>query len=80
MNESEISKIIGLTVDVKMNGSDEVITGLVFTLVKSNSLLVLLKRDENDPLIINSYVVNLNHIKEITVSQSKYDVSDNNII
>ena len=76
MNESEISKIIGLTVDVKMNGSDEVITGLVFTLVKSNSLLILLKRDEIDPLIINSYVVNLNHIKEITVSSSKYDVSD----
>ena len=76
LSENEISKIIGLTVDIKMNRiEDDVITGVVFSYIKANNLLVILKKDENDTLMINSLVVNLKHLKEIKISDIKIDVS-----
>jgi hypothetical protein len=79
LSEHEISKIIGLTVDIKMNRiEDEIITGVVFSYIKANNLLVLLKKDEKDTLMINSLVVNLKHLKEIKISDRKIDVSISN--
>lgn len=75
VNENNISNIMGLTIDIKMKNSDEVITGLVYSIL--NGLLVLLVKDEKDVTVINSFIVNLNNLKEIKLSERKYDVQFN---
>lgn len=40
LNESDLSKIAGVTVDVKLTNSDKVITGVIFTIVKQSNLLI----------------------------------------
>jgi len=73
MNENNISNIMGLTIDIKMKNSEETITGVVYSIL--NGLLVLLVKDENDVTVINSFIVNLNNLKEIKLSERKYDVN-----
>ena len=74
LSESEVIKIIGLTVDIKISNLDEIITGLVYTLMKSNNMLILLRKDENDQ--INSFIINIEHLSEIKLSKTKIQVWD----
>lgn len=74
--DNHITNMIGLTVDVKLNNCDDIITGLVFTIVKSNNLLILLRKDENET--INSYVINIDNLNEIKISDERINVSDIN--
>ncbi len=72
LSESQISKIIGLTVDVKMKYSDEIIEGVIFSLIKANNMLILLKKDDADQ--ISSYIINLEYLSDIKVSNSNIEV------
>jgi hypothetical protein len=75
ISENEISKIIGLTVDIQLSlPENEVITGQVFSFIRANNILILLQKDKKDPLMINSFIVNLKHLKEIKISDIKIDV------
>jgi hypothetical protein len=75
LSENDISKIIGLTVDIKMKmAENEIITGQVFSFIRENNILILLQKDDKDPLIINSFFVNLKQLKEIKISNNKIDV------
>jgi hypothetical protein len=72
MNENNIQNIMGLTIDIKMKNSEQTITGVVYSII--NGLIVILVKDESDVTVINSFIVNLNNIKEIKLSERKYDV------
>jgi len=67
LNENEIAKIIGLTVDVKMT-NEEVITGVVFSVFRYNNILILLKPDDNDSSTLNSIIINLKHLENIKLN------------
>ena len=76
LSENEISKIIGLTVDIKLKmAENDVITGQVFSFIRANNILILLQKDDKDPLIVNSFFVNLKHLKEIKISNNKINVN-----
>jgi hypothetical protein len=75
LTDDEISKIIGLTVDVVVDKSPEsIITGVIYSVLKSNNMLILLRRDEKEIHSINSYLINISHIKDIKQSNEKIEV------
>ena len=73
LSDSELSKIIGLTVTVITTSEDE-FTGVIYSVMKSNNLLALLSKDENEVNAVNSLMININHIKEIKLSNCQYTV------
>ena len=40
LNESEIAQVLGKTVDIKISGKDEVLNGIIYSIIKSNNLLL----------------------------------------
>ncbi len=66
LTENDLSKVVGMTVDIKMNNREDVITGYVYTIMKSNNLLVLLQSEENEQ--INSVIINLKYLSDIKLS------------
>jgi len=78
LSENDITKVIGLTVDIKMIGSDEIITGFVYTFLKSNNMLILLRKEINDQ--ITSFIINLNYLSEIKISNTTIEVNFDELI
>jgi hypothetical protein len=73
LSDSEISKILGLTVKIVTNFEDE-FTGVIYSIMKSSNLLVLLSKDEREANAVNSVIININHIKDIRRSSLTYSV------
>jgi len=40
LNDADLSKILGLTVDIELNNNNEKITGMVYSLLKQKNFLI----------------------------------------
>ena len=74
ISDEELSKIIGLTVDIEIENNNEKITGNIFSVLKSHNLLILLKYDSINSGSINSCLINVKYIKKISISDKKIEV------
>ena len=43
LNDNEITKILGQTVDIKLKNKEQIITGNIFTLLKKQKILASIK-------------------------------------
>jgi hypothetical protein len=82
LSDNDISKIIGLTVNVKLNNQDNYITGVIFTVLKAQKMLIckiillilkVLNKDENKN--ITSHIINIPYLEEIKISTDKIQVN-----
>lgn len=74
LTESEISKIIGLSIEITLKNQTDIIKGIVYSFIKNNNLLILIRRDDVDHNSINSVIVNINQISSIKHSETKEEV------
>lgn len=87
LNDADLSKILGLTVDIEMNNyNQEKITGMIYSLLKQKNFLIrkfeqikilinlVLKNEEAEPNQISSVFINIMEIKSIQISQRKMNV------
>jgi hypothetical protein len=79
LSDDLISNLIGLNVEVTLKienrSEEEKVKGNIFSILKSNNLLILLKKDEKEQNSINSYMINIESIKSIKLTDEKFDVS-----
>jgi hypothetical protein len=40
LNDADLSKILGLTVDIELNNNNEKITGMIYSLLKQKNFLI----------------------------------------
>lgn len=80
LSDNIISKLLGLNVEVTLNlqnqNEDKQITiiGNIFSILKSNNLLILLRRDDKEQTSVNSYMINIENIQSIKLSDEKFEV------
>jgi hypothetical protein len=74
LSDGELYKIIGVTVNIKLNNHDDTITGVIFSIIRESKLLFLLSKDSESGSLC-SFMVNLLQIKEIQLSDVQLDVS-----
>ena len=78
ISDNDITKIIGLTVECKVNNN--LIIGVVYSLIKSKNMIVLIC---NNPLVNNnslaSYLINLNYIESIKIADIQLNIETNDI-
>ena len=54
--------------------NEEKVKGNIFSIMKNNNLLILLRRDENEQNSIKSYMINIQSIQSIKLSEEMFDV------
>ncbi len=78
LSDNSISNLLGLNVEVTLKIenilNEEKVKGNIFSIMKNNNLLILLRRDENEQNSIKSYMINIQSIQSIKLSEEKFDV------
>lgn len=78
LSDNSISNLLGLNVEVTLKIenilNEETVKGNIFSIMKNNNLLILLRRDENEQNSIKSYMINIQSIQSIKLSEEKFDV------
>lgn len=81
IQENDLTKAIGMNVDITLSRPNLQLTGTIFSVLKESNLLVLVCKDtnknDNDSNLF-SYTINTTQIKSISLhkNQSDVDVSD----
>jgi hypothetical protein len=75
----EVSRVLGQTVDIELS-NDKKITGVIYSyiqesnvLIRNNNLNKVIKKDEQCGIM--SYLINMNHITTINLSDIQYEVN-----
>ena len=78
LSDNSISNLLGLNVEVTLKIenilNEEKVKGNIFSIMKNNNLLILLRRDENEQNSIKSYMINIQSIQSIKLSEEMFDV------
>jgi len=78
LSDDSISNLLGLNVEVTLKieniMNQEKVKGNIFSIMKNNNLLILLRRDGNEKNSINTFMINIQSIQSIKLSEEKFDV------
>lgn len=72
LSQVDLTKAIGMTVELTFNKSSVKLTGNIMSIIKSSNLIVLVSKGKDSNLI--SYIVNIEQIKSIELSKAQEDI------
>ena len=81
LSDNLISNLFGLSVEVVLKFENQnveqksiLVKGKIFSILKTNNLLILMRRDEKEQNSIVSYMINIEQIQGIKLSDQKFEV------
>jgi hypothetical protein len=81
LSDNEISNLLGQNVEVTLNIPNRAeeekaikVKGNIFSILKSNNFLIILRRDEKELNSINSYLINIENVQNIELSDENFEV------
>jgi len=83
ITDADLSKILGLTVNIQLNNHKEKLTGMIYSFLKQKSFLIciykikfhlLVLKKENEENQIKSIFINIKEIQSIEISEIRMNV------
>lgn len=78
LSQVDLTKAIGMTVDLSFNKSNIKLTGNIMSIIKTSNLIVLVSKGKEKDSNLTSYIINIAQIKSIELSkvQEEIDISE----
>lgn len=81
LSEIDLSKAIGVTVEITFQKSNTKLTGNIMSIIKKANLLILVNKPEDEKQgNLTSYTININQIKSIKLCDKQVDVDINELM
>lgn len=81
LSEIDLSKAIGVTVEITFQKSNTKLTGNIMSIIKKANLLILVNKPEDEKQgNLTSYTININQIKSIKLCDKQVDVDINKLM
>ena len=81
LSDNLISNLFGLSVEVVLNVENQkeeqksiLVKGKIFSILKTNNLLILMRKDDKEHSSIISYMINIEQIQSIKLSEQIFEV------
>jgi hypothetical protein len=81
LSDDLISNLFGLSVEVVLKFENQnveqksiLVKGKIFSILKTNNILILMRRDEKEQNSIISYMINIEQIQSIKLSEQIFEV------